>query len=196
MTAVARGLIAEKGVEGLRISDVTERADVAFGSFYTYFESKAEVIEAVVSDTFSTWADALIAAPPSLYSPVERLAFGVRGVIRIAYEDPETARLLVNLERAEERLEKMVGNQARTVLEECISAGEATVYDMPAFLLFAVTGSFAVMRGILEGRIGPDADIACAAVILQSVGVQSTKAYEIARQPLPTIESGNQRAPD
>jgi AcrR family transcriptional regulator len=44
----ARAVIAQKGVADLTIADVTEAADVAVGSFYTYFEGKQELLEAAV----------------------------------------------------------------------------------------------------------------------------------------------------
>lgn len=44
----ARTVIAEKGVKALTINDVTEAADVAVGSFYTYFKDKEELLEAAI----------------------------------------------------------------------------------------------------------------------------------------------------
>ncbi len=44
----ARTVIAQKGVADLTIADVTAAADVAVGSFYTYFEGKQELLEAAV----------------------------------------------------------------------------------------------------------------------------------------------------
>lgn len=44
----ARQIIAEKGLAGLTVQDVTEVADMAVGSFYTYFPSKEALIEAAV----------------------------------------------------------------------------------------------------------------------------------------------------
>lgn len=175
MTVVARAVIAEKGVGGLRVSDVTERADVAFGSFYTYFDSKAEVIEAVIADTVSALADALISLPASLEDPAERVSVAARGIVRLAYQDRELASLLVNLDRAEARLEEMVGGQARTVVEAGIVAGRFTIDDLSTFLVFAISGCFAVMRGILEGRLGDDADITCAAAILEGLDSDTSK---------------------
>ncbi len=44
----ARIVIAQKGVADLTVADVTEAADVAVGSFYTYFQDKQELLEAAV----------------------------------------------------------------------------------------------------------------------------------------------------
>ena len=44
----ARQIIARKGLSGLTVQDVTEEADMAVGSFYTYFPSKEALLEAVI----------------------------------------------------------------------------------------------------------------------------------------------------
>lgn len=44
----ARTVIAQKGVADFTVADVTEAADVAVGSFYTYFQDKQELLEAAV----------------------------------------------------------------------------------------------------------------------------------------------------
>ena len=49
----AHRLIAENVVADLRIGDVTELADLGFGTFYTYFPSKDALIEAVVAQVLA-----------------------------------------------------------------------------------------------------------------------------------------------
>lgn len=44
-------LIGEKGVYLMRIDDVTARADVAKGAFYNYFDSKAALVGALVTES-------------------------------------------------------------------------------------------------------------------------------------------------
>jgi AcrR family transcriptional regulator len=41
-------IIAERGFEGLVIQDITQRADVGYGSFYNHFPSKDAIVEAVI----------------------------------------------------------------------------------------------------------------------------------------------------
>ena len=45
----ARELIAKRGLEDLRVSDETERADLAFGTFSNQFKTKDDIIEAAAS---------------------------------------------------------------------------------------------------------------------------------------------------
>jgi AcrR family transcriptional regulator len=40
----ARTLFARQGIDKTRINEITEEADVGFGSFYNHFESKAAIV--------------------------------------------------------------------------------------------------------------------------------------------------------
>jgi AcrR family transcriptional regulator len=41
-------IIADRGLEGLVIQDITQSADVGYGSFYNHFHSKEAVVDAVI----------------------------------------------------------------------------------------------------------------------------------------------------
>lgn len=47
-------VMSEVGVDGAKIKDITERADVGFGTFYSYFSSKdelaAQVLDCIIND--------------------------------------------------------------------------------------------------------------------------------------------------
>src|SRR5688500_309837 len=52
-------LMAKKGMEGVAINEITEAADVGFGSFYNHFESKEAIYGTVMEWVFEDFADAL-----------------------------------------------------------------------------------------------------------------------------------------
>lgn len=45
--AAANILIKEKGLEGISVSDITEKAQVAKGSFYVYFKKKEDILSEI-----------------------------------------------------------------------------------------------------------------------------------------------------
>ncbi|HID33055.1 MAG TPA: TetR/AcrR family transcriptional regulator [Anaerolineae bacterium] len=53
----AREIIAHKGLSKLTVQDVTEEADMAVGSFYTYFPNKQALIEAAIWEDLHQLAD-------------------------------------------------------------------------------------------------------------------------------------------
>src|ERR1700736_2582533 len=89
ITAAARELLLEQGAAGLRLTDVAERADIAFGSLYTYFENKEAIVDAVLATTLS----AMVAADrpdADLYEdPAEEIAAASRRVGRTFCEQRE-----------------------------------------------------------------------------------------------------------
>ncbi len=50
----ARRLMAERGFAGATIADITEAADLGFGTFYLYFESKEHILNAVLDEGFGS----------------------------------------------------------------------------------------------------------------------------------------------
>ena len=48
----ARELIAEKGLDNINILDITNRAGVSKGSFYTYFKHKEAIVIEITHDNF------------------------------------------------------------------------------------------------------------------------------------------------
>jgi hypothetical protein len=57
--------------------------------------------------------------------------------------------------------------------------------DIEPTLAFVVGATVAVMRGILEGRLEPDSDVASAEAFLTTLGLGPREAAEIARCPYP-----------
>jgi AcrR family transcriptional regulator len=183
----ARELIAEHGVAGLRVSDITDRTDVALGSFYSHFESKDEIVEAVVSTTVASLMDAIMQAGEALEDPAEVPCVGIRLMVRLCVDDPAFGRLLLNLEDVYERFEQAVWPQALEVIRDGVRAGRLTTDTPEMALTVAVGGVLSVMRSVLAGRYGTGADVDCAVVWLRGVGLSEAEARRVANRPLPEI---------
>lgn len=176
----AREIIAERGVEALRVSDVTQRADVAFGTFYNQFKTKDDIVEAVVAQTIVGLARS-VEESPQFGDPAEALVASTRAVVRIAYDDPPLARLLVKLEQAETRFERIIRPQAGALLERGVAEGRFVIDDLETTLTMSIAAAFEVIRGILDGRLGDRADFACAEMLLRMAGVTPTRAARYVR---------------
>jgi AcrR family transcriptional regulator len=183
----ARTLIAERGVAGLRVSDVTERSDVALGSFYSHFETKDEIVEAVVADAVSALADALGDLSDQLEDPAEAMSVGARQLIGLGRSEPELARLMLALDHAEKRFQAIVWPRALTVMERGVSTGRF-LPDSPELLLtLAIAGVFAGITLSLEAPRDSELPSRCATALLRLVGLPDDEAREIARRPLTSL---------
>ena len=59
LVAAARTLFARQGVDNTRINEITDEADVGFGSFYNHFASKEAIVEAVLEETIAAQGAAI-----------------------------------------------------------------------------------------------------------------------------------------
>jgi AcrR family transcriptional regulator len=175
LISAARDIIAERGLDGLRVIDVTERADVAFGTFYNQFKTKDDIVEAVVAETIVGLA-ASIEESPAFTDPAEALVASTRAIVRVAYDDPSLARLLVNLEQAEARFERTIRPQAGALLERGVAEGVFAIDDLETTLTMSIAAAFEVIRCILDGRLSDRADLTCAEMLLRMAGVEPRRA--------------------
>lgn len=182
LTDATRELIAEKGVAGLRIQEITERADVALGSFYNHFDSKEAVVEAVIAESLESMTQTLAAEP--LEDAAELVAVAVRRFVGQAYTDPEFASVVVHLNHADALFGVAVHPAARMAVQRGIAEGRFDVPDLEVAVTGILGGALAVMRAIVDGRLGAHAETKYAEAALRSLGVPPDDAAEIVRRPL------------
>lgn len=113
------------------------------------------------------------------------MSVAIRRIVRIGYEDPQLAAVLINLNHLEQRFEAMVLPQAEAVLTRGIDSGRFAIEDLPTTLTMAIGASIAVIIGIVNRRLGANADITCATNLLHTVGLTRADARAIASRPLP-----------
>jgi len=191
MTA-ALELIAEHGVEGLRLRELTQRADIGFGAFYTHFESREQLIEAVVAETVGALATSIITNAVEFDDPALTVAVAHRSFVGVAYDDPRIAWLIVHLDRADVLLEHASAAHLQAALERGLRSGRFRGIDADVTVPFLVGATVAVMRAILTGEVEPGADERSARAFLRTCGLSDQEAAKVAAQA-PPIRS--ERAP-
>jgi AcrR family transcriptional regulator len=187
----AQALIGERGLTALRVGDITDRADVALGSFYVHFDTKEAIVEAVVEAAVTSVADAIAAGARTLEDPAEILSVGARRLIGLCQSDPGLARLLVGLGHAETRFDHIIWPHALPVMQRGIARGRFIVADRELALTISIAAVLATIRGTIDGRLDSTAASACAVALLRSVGLSLEEADEIANKPLPSLDLGS-----
>ncbi len=176
----AMDVIAERGVEGLRIREITDAADVGFGSFYSHFATKEELAEAVVVEYLGALTTDIMERAAGRDDPAEVAVVAHRLFIRLAIENPRLAWLIVRLDRGDALFEIASAPRLGPVLEAGVEAGRFTTLDIGVMISFITGGTISVMRGILEGRLDADADIQTARTMLRACGLGDDEAAELA----------------
>lgn len=187
LTRAAAELIAERGVEGLRLREITDAADIGFGSFYSHFETKEQLVEAVVIELIASLADKIISRVQQIEDAAEAGSAAHRWFVRNATDDPQTAWLIVHLDRADVLFQQAILPYARPLFERGITSGRFKPMDVDIALTYVVGATLAVTRGVLEGRLPSDADVASAEVLLGALGLDPQQAAEVARRELPDV---------
>ena len=180
LVAAAMELIAEKGVEGLRIREIADAADIGFGSFYNHFATKEELVEAVVADFLGSATGEIMERAWAREDPAEVAVVAQRLFMRLTTENPRLAWLIVRLDRGEALLETASLPQLGAVLERGAAAGRFAPVDVPVTVSFIVGATISVMRGILEGRLAAGADIQAARTMLRACGMEDGEAARLA----------------
>lgn len=191
LLAAARQLIAGNGAAELRIADLTTAADLGFGTFYSHFESKEAIIEAVLEDVLSSAATAIGSRALEFDDPAETASYSYRRFIRFAQDEPELAAVLADLAGAGDLFERALMPYARKTLERGRDTGRFRLDDLELCLISISAAAFAAIKGVLSGRLGPDAGTIGAEMMLRGFGVDPGDAARIAHQELEKIDPEN-----
>jgi AcrR family transcriptional regulator len=187
LTSAARTLIATRGLSSLTIGDVTEAADIGHGSFYSHFESKESLVEAVLNDSLQTLAALAISIVPEHDDPAVAACVADRRFIRTLAKDRELARLLISAHDAEHVFVAATLPYARAVLEPGLQSGRFDVPDVDVALLIGVGSLFTLLRAILDGDAPAEADRAHAESMLRLFGLSAAEARAIGEQPFEDV---------
>ena len=198
-------LMASRGMDGVAVNEITEAADVGFGSFYNHFESKDAIHAALVEQVFEGYADALDRALADLGDPAEVMAASVRHTLRRAREDRTWARFLIREALSERMLQRGLGLRLlRDIRLGQLSGRFSGDDELVALLAIAGTTLTAISVEVQHGespaalspelrrRLGlpsPEMPERVAAAVLTFLGVPAAEARRIARRPLPPIEA-------
>lgn len=89
-------VFAERGFHACRVSDIADRAGVAYGLLYHYFDSKDAVLHTLFSERWALLLDAIAAieADESL-GPRERLAAVASFIVDSYRHDPDLMKVIV-----------------------------------------------------------------------------------------------------
>jgi AcrR family transcriptional regulator len=87
-------LIAEGRGELASIQEITEAADIGFGSFYNHFESKDQLFETASSEVLERWGLMIDRASAGTSDPAEVFSLSLRLSARLSWTHPDVARFI------------------------------------------------------------------------------------------------------
>lgn len=183
LVAAGRSLIASRGLAELRIQDITEEADVALGTFYNYFPSKRELVEAVITDSLEELVRTIVVDTPD-QDPAVTASAAIRRVVGLAFEDPEFARVVVNLHNADTLFSTAFHPFAQQVVVRGVESGRFDSPDIEVSVNLSVGSSISLMRRVLDGLHERGVEQTHAELSLRALGIPHDEARKISQLPL------------
>ena len=184
-------LIAEGRGDRASIQEITDAADIGFGSFYNHFDSKEQLFQTASEEVLERWGQMIDRATADIADPAERFAVGMRISGRLGWTHPDIAGFLTGM--GLDALDIPVGLAPRALrdIEAGRVAGRFTVPDA-GIALSAVAGGLLGLLRICQRH--PDSvDEASvdqlAEAELRLLGVPAPEAARLVAPPLPPIEA-------
>lgn len=187
LIAAATAVMGRKGFDAATISDITEEADVGFGSFYNHFDSKEDIARAVFAERAEQLGVYFESVEASIHDIALAQSIVQRLWIAFATIDPLWGWFNVHAENA---LQQMDETFRERVVSDLIKGNESGRYRIKAVDMAAtltLSSLMATMRMVLEGRNSESMASEMAECLLRMYGVPVDEAAELARHPLPTL---------
>jgi AcrR family transcriptional regulator len=186
LVSAAQKLLAQGQAQEASIKAITELADVGFGSFFNYFENKAELFDVALTEVAQRYEDWLDHLLDGTIDPVRRLALSIRYTGRLHLSHPDEAGLLIGqftvLYAGKAPLDGRIRADvigAMEALAPKVSRGPSTV--------IAATGAIAAVLAAASALPEHDrADLADSLVadVLRILGADETAIETLVREPL------------
>jgi AcrR family transcriptional regulator len=195
LLAAGQRLFGEQGYDATTVAEIADAADVAIGSFYNHFNTKDELLTALLHETLAEHLRRMEARRTGIADPAEAISVAHRHFVRLAWEEPEWAWLLVRLDVPYRVTHDVLARPAMRDLRAGIAAGRFEVSD-PRLALRASGGALiAVMHAVLLAELGESADCEHAEGVLRSFGLDPAEAARIAHRPMPDLIDPEEETP-
>lgn len=180
IVAAGRTVIARKGVDAATIGEIAETADVAFGSFYNYFATKEELLDAIVDEALELHGQAMDTLTADLSDPAAVVASALRGTLAVGAGDPVWGWLIVRVGFTHESLLKRLGARLLADVRRGVAEGRFRVTN-PALVEYTIGGALlGCLLGKLDGEVDVSSDTEFVALTLRLLGIAPDEAAEIA----------------
>ena len=188
-------VMSRRGVDAATIQEITEQADVGFGTFYNYFLSKqdlaAKVLDCMLNDLARR--NDLATMPYKLTDPARVQVFSARMTIREAVNEPMWHWWIQRPDLLADRMRVCQMPYGLRDIYLAIRAGAFHLKESDAESVWGQTVWLMVggMRDIILGHESSGHERLIADLLMRVVGVPPAVAYELTTAPLPDYPPPN-----
>ncbi|HEY1857805.1 TetR/AcrR family transcriptional regulator [Acidocella sp.] len=195
-------LMAEKGMGGVAINEITQAADVGFGSFYNHFESKEAIYAALLDWGFEEFGETLARLVRDVTDPAEVISVCVRHTLLRARREPSWGQFLVREGFSAKGLERGLGLRLLQDIETGVKTKRFPIDDL--LMMCTSVGGTVLTAVSIELQFGSSPGTLpaglkrrgfsveglperAAATVLRTLGLGQAEAEAIARRRLPDL---------
>jgi AcrR family transcriptional regulator len=179
-------VFARKGVD-VALNEIATEAGVSSGSFYNYFRTRDEVIEAAGGVLAKRFFGAIAQSYAAVEDPAERVSIGTRRFMREAMSDPVWGAAVLRVWGSAPATSRTVSEAMVSDLRAGKRAGVFRFGSERAAVDLMQGTTLAAMRSVLEGRAGNRYPEEVARLILRGLGVGDAEAGAIVKRSLPPL---------
>jgi AcrR family transcriptional regulator len=184
-------LIAEGRGDRASIQEITEAADVGFGSFYNHFESKEQLFQAAAEEVLERWGQMIDRASTGITDPAELFAVGTRISGRLGWTHPDIAGFLAGAGLNALDIPTGLAPRALRDIQAGQASGRFTVPDAEIALSAVAGGLLGLLRMCQRHpeRVNETTVDELAEAELRLLGVPAPEAARLAALPLPPTDT-------
>ncbi len=183
----AFAVFAERGVGASVIQEVIAAAGVSQGTFYNYFRTNEELLQAVTEELHGELVTLIESAVTGYVDPALRIASGVRMYLHKARAFPLFARFVVHTGLHLLSPNNPIYEYLPPHIEAGFASGRFKTMPMEVALdLIAGVALLAIAR-IAAGKAAPDYPELAVAALLRALGVTPAQAEKLVTRPLAAL---------
>lgn len=189
-------LMSSKGVDGVAIQDITNAADVGFGSFYNHFASKEAIFQGLQEELIEHYAVALDKLGEQVADPAEKIAASARYTMRHGRADPVWGKFVLATQFNRDSLHTGLGRYLLRDVTAGIEAKRFACHDLASLVVAVgstILGGLMAEATVSERARDPfgspdDLPEKISATLLVTLGLPWTEAWAVASRPLPAVD--------
>jgi len=184
-------LIAEGRGDRASIQEITEAADIGFGSFYNHFASKEELFQNASEEVLERWGSMIDEACAGIDDPAQVFAVSLRLSGRLAWTHPDIAGFITGAGLGLLDVPRGLAPRGLRDIRAGQSSGRFAGLDAEIALSAVAGGLVGLLRqkerdpeGRQEGAVEELTEAS-----LRLLGIRPAEARRLARLPLPAAAS-------
>jgi len=180
----AREIMSVKGVDATTIADITEAADLGFGTFYNHFKTKDEIVLAAMAGMAERFGDEIDQLIASHSDPFAAQVVAWHQVIEIATVEPIWGWFVLRSSQTLNLMNEGLMQRFRRDVKAGIEAGKFKIVDVDVVVALIGAGVLSLVNGRLSGSLDERQINEGLALLICHLGIAPEKARKLVAQTL------------